>query len=219
MRRLIALAQRKGGVGKTTLAISLAAELSRRGVDVAVVDSDPQRSAWAWAQPGGLRFPVHPIPFGKDAVSAWAGAVRAVRADTVIIDTPPDERAVGASVAISSLLISPCTPSGLDLDSTDQTLAIVAAVRARRAADLDVLLVPNRVDSRTLEGRQLIDELRSLGEVVSGPVGDRSAFVRAFAQGCSVAELAPGGPADLEIKALVSLLTISLWRSEVIQSH
>jgi hypothetical protein len=49
MPRLIALAQRKGGVGKATLAVSLAAELCDRGLDVALVDSDPQRSAWAWA--------------------------------------------------------------------------------------------------------------------------------------------------------------------------
>jgi chromosome partitioning protein len=67
--------------------------------------------------------------------------------------------------------------------------------------------VPNRVDARTLEGRQVIDELRGFGEAVAGPIGNRQAFVRAFSLGCSVTELAPGEKADLEIRALADLVT------------
>ena len=42
---IITVAQRKGGVGKTTIAVNVAGELSRRNYDVALMDSDPQRSA------------------------------------------------------------------------------------------------------------------------------------------------------------------------------
>ena len=57
---------------------------------------------------------------------------------------------------------------------------------AARAAPLDVILVPNRADQRTLEGQQLEQELRSFGEMVAPTVSQRSAFVRAFATGQSV---------------------------------
>jgi chromosome partitioning protein len=199
---LISFAQRKGGVGKTTLAVSVAAELAARGVATALIDADPQASACEWARPGNLAFPVHEMPFGHEPVAIWARRAREIDAVCVVIDAPPHDRAVGAAVAISDILLVPCTPSGLDLESTEQTLGIVRAVRERRAARLDVLLVPNRVDARTLEGRQVIDELRCFGEAVAGPIGNRQAFVRAFSLGCSVAELAPGEKADLEVRAL-----------------
>jgi chromosome partitioning protein len=204
---LVSLAQRKGGVGKTTLAVSLASELVRRGLDVGLVDADPQLSACEWARPGSLAFPVYEMPFDGEPVAAWAGRVRLIEAACIVVDAPPHDRAVGAAVALSDILLIPCTPSGLDIESTEHTLAIVRAVRERRASPLEVVLVPNRVDSRTLEGRQVIEELQGFGEAVADPVGNRSAFVRAFSLGCSVTELAPGEKADLEIRALADLVT------------
>ncbi len=56
MGQIITLAQRKGGVGKTTLAV--AAEFTRRGKDGVLIDSAPQRSACQWAELVNLAFPV-----------------------------------------------------------------------------------------------------------------------------------------------------------------
>jgi chromosome partitioning protein len=201
-RTVIAVTQRKGGVGKTTLAVSVAGELHDRGRDVALVDADPQRSASEWARPGNLRFPVHEIALADETVTNWTKKIASVKAEWVVIDTAPSERDVGASVAISSIILVPCTPSGLDLESTYQTLGIVQAVRVRRQAPLGVILVPNRVDTRTLEGRQIAGELASLGEAVGPVIPHRSAFVRAFSTGHAIGEAAPGDPVHLEIRAL-----------------
>ena len=76
----ITVAQGKGGVGKTTLAIAVAGELSRRGWDMALIDSDPQRSASQWAEPGNLHFPVYEIGLATETVANWAHYVRGVRA-------------------------------------------------------------------------------------------------------------------------------------------
>ena len=51
---IIGLVQSKGGVGKTTTAINLAAELARRGRTVIVVDADPARHATVVAGDGRL---------------------------------------------------------------------------------------------------------------------------------------------------------------------
>jgi chromosome partitioning protein len=63
---IISVAQRKGGVGKTTIAIGVAAELARRGHALVLVDGDPQRSACQWAEPGNLEFLVYEIGLAPD---------------------------------------------------------------------------------------------------------------------------------------------------------
>jgi chromosome partitioning protein len=204
----IAVAQRKGGVGKTTLAISLAAELQRRWKPVALIDTDQQRSACQWAKPGNLQFPVYESPIGDQAISNWVRDFNraAMVYEYVVIDSAPNERALGASIAVSDLVLVPCTPSGLDLEATTRTLEIIDMVRHRRPKTLNLILVPNRVDSRTLEGRQLVEELTGFGEIVSQTIGNRSAFVRAFSAGRSVADMPDGQVAHREIEQLCNLV-------------
>jgi len=199
---IITVAQQKGGVGKTTIAVNLAGELRRRGVDVALIDSDAQRSACHWAEIGNLEFPVYEICLESMPVHTWAQQVRSIPTKTIMIDTAPSERHLGASIAVADLVVVPCTASGLDLEATARTLDVINAVRRHRKAPLAVVLVPNRLDRRTLEGQQLERELTGFGEHVGPAIGARTAFVRAFTAGESVASSAPGQAADHEIQQL-----------------
>ena len=212
MSHIIALVQRKGGVGKTTLAISVAAELHRRAKSVALIDGDPQLSASQWAALGHLQFPIYEVILDDQTTVDWAREVRQVAATHgyVIVDTAPNMRAVSASIAIANIAMVPCTPSGLDLDSTVKTLEIINQVRRLRNGYPKVMLIPNRVDSRTCEGQQLIDELASFGEVVTSTVGYRIAFVRAFSNGHSIREMANGREGHGEIQDLCDRLELSL---------
>src|SRR5262249_44008813 len=92
------------------------------------------------------------------------------------------------------------------------TLEIIDAVRARRHGFPSMILVPNRVDTRTLEGRQLVEELTGFGEVVGPIIGHRSTYIRAFASGHSVTEIAAGQAASPEIELLCDLVEQSLAR-------
>jgi chromosome partitioning protein len=208
MHYIIAVAQRKGGAGKTTLTVSLAAELHRRGKQVALIDADPQKSACQWAEPGHLRFPVCEVTLADQTALNWARELHCVAENhrLVVVDTAPSERALAAAIGVANLLIVPCTPSGLDLEATGAALEIINNVRRRRQGHPPLILVPNRVDIRTLEGRQLVDELIGFGEAVSPTIGNRSAFVRAFSTGRSVAEMPDGEVGHREIQLLCDLV-------------
>jgi chromosome partitioning protein len=208
MTYIVALVQRKGGVGKTTLAVSVAAELHSRGKNVALVDSDPQQSASQWAELGSLQFPVYQVILSEQMSVNWARDVRVVATnyDYAVVDTAPSLRAVSTSIAIANLAMVPCTPSGLDLESTIKTLEIINQIRRLRRGYPRVMLIPNRVDARTREGQQLVDELASFGEAVSSTVGYRTAFVRAFLEGVSIAEMANGHDGNGEIQLLCDRL-------------
>jgi len=140
---IITVAQRKGGAGKTTIAVNIAGEFTRRNYNVALVDSDPQASACKWAGLENLEFPVYEIGLDNFTIGNWVQEVRSVEADLVVIDTAPSERHLGASIAVSDLILVPCTASGLDIEATEQTIAIIKAVRGRRSSPLAVVLVPN----------------------------------------------------------------------------
>ncbi|GAE49051.1 cobyrinic acid ac-diamide synthase [Xanthomonas arboricola pv. pruni str. MAFF 311562] len=53
--QIIVIAAQKGGAGKTTLALHLAVEYQRAGKSVALIDTDPQRSAEMWGGCGTRR--------------------------------------------------------------------------------------------------------------------------------------------------------------------
>lgn len=203
----IVVAQRKGGVGKTTIAVSLAAEMRRRGAEIVLIDADPLRSACQWAELGGLDFPLEEITFAvQRPVSEWVSSVKRVQSDYIVIDTPPADTALAAALSLADVAVIPCLPSGLDLEATGRTLEIVNAVRARRASHLHVILVPNWIDRRTLEGRQLTEEMAQFGETIAAPIGNRSAFVRSFSIGNSVGEFDPNGAGVREVCELWDLI-------------
>lgn len=207
----VVVAQRKGGVGKTTIAVSVAAEFRSRGADVVLIDADPLRSASQWAELGGLHYPIQELAFPMNQPSVeWAHAVKRVRGNYIVIDTPPFDAALAASIALANVVLIPCTPSGLDLEATSRTLEVVNNHRKKLAGDLEVILVPNRVDRRTLEGRQLTEEMERFGEIVASAISNRSAFVRSFSIGNSVGEFDPSGSAVREIRELCDLVAASL---------
>ena len=204
---IIAVVGRKGGIGKTTVSVHLAGELAARGRRAALIDADPQGSAAQWAAPGKLPLPVEHLPVSVDKLKPWVERMRRVEADVVILDCPPHlDAALGAAVGLADLAILPCGPSGLDMMAMGEVLAVVRQARQHRHGKPAVMIVPNRVDRRTAEGRELVDELEKLGEPVGPSLAYRSAFVRAFNTGDTVGAFAPGSAADSEVKALADAI-------------
>ena len=202
--RIVGVAARKGGVGKTSTAVHLAGELTERGFRVQLADCDLQGSATHWAALGQLGFTVHPTPLeNASQVSAWTKQINALTGDLVVLDSPPHmDSALGGVLGIADLVLIPCGPSGLDLVATTETVGVVRDVRGVRRGKPLALLVPNRVDLRTTSGQQIRAALKKVGEPVATMLGDRTAFSDSFNAGQWVGQYAPGSVAHLELKVL-----------------
>lgn len=204
-RKIIGVVGRKGGSGKTTSAVHVAAELHHRGRSVVLVDADLQGSAQHWAAPGRLPMKVQHMPLTSDVdIRTWSRTLRALATEFVLIDSAPHlDRGMGATVGIADLVLLPCGPSGLDVAALLETRDFVREARKSRGDHLPkILLLPTRVDTRTGSGRELETTLRTLGEEIAPPLHLRMAMSDAFNTGGWVGSYAPGSAAYAEVRKL-----------------
>ena len=205
MARIVAVANIKGGTGKSTIAVNLAAELAGARRTVAVVDADAQGTTTAWLAQGDFLVRSESLPLDSTRnAERWIRQVLGLDADLVVIDTPPHVGdAAAAAVGIADLVLVPVTPSGADLVATAEALELIGQARDQRQdGGPACLLVPSRVDRRTRPGREIEAALKGLGEPVGPAIGQRTPFVDAFAAGQTIGAYAPKSKAHDEIKAL-----------------
>jgi chromosome partitioning protein len=205
MAFVVAVAQRKGGAGKSTLAANLAAAFAGLGESVALLDTDPQKTLTHWhaaRQAAGLK--AHALHF--EAPSGWRvpGACDKLRRshDIVLLDTPPhDDTDARIAIRAADLVLVPLQPSAADLWAMGATLELARAEK-RPAA-----LMLNRVPAQGKVGAEVAAALRSQGlTLLDAPLGNRSGFATAFAAGLGVTEAAPRSVAADEVRALALAL-------------
>lgn len=204
MAFVIAVAQRKGGAGKSTIAANLAAAFAERGEQVALLDMDPQRSLARWDELRGHAPKARPLHF--EAPSGWRvpGILDRLRreADVVLLDTAPhDDTDARLAVRAADLVLVPLQPSAADLWSMDATLDL-AKKEGRKVA-----LVLNRAPASGRLLDQVTAEIRARGlPLTEAALGNRTAFAQAFMAGLGAVEAAPKGIAAREVRALAAAL-------------
>jgi len=204
MAFVVAVAQRKGGAGKSTVAATLATTLALAGRRVALLDTDPQRTLSHWHQARQDQSAAAALHF--EAPSGWRipatlGRVAAEN-EVVVLDTPPhadtDSR---IAMRAADLVLVPLQPSPADLWAMEATLEQAAAERR------PVALLLNRVPPSGRLREEIAAELaRRKLPLLEPTLGNRTAFATAFGQGLGVAEAAPRGTAAAEARALAQAI-------------
>jgi chromosome partitioning protein len=202
--KTLAIISQKGGSGKTTLAVHMAYCAATHDRRVAIIDLDPQGSAFDWNE---SRKPDREFDATKATARELAGKLKdAERAgiDLAIIDTAPHVAADAAVAAqLASFVLVPCRPARFDLRAVASTLEMLESAKRPHAVVINV--APH--------GFRLVEEARAVlakssrALVLPVVVHQFAALSHAVIDGSAVHEYDPDGPAAAEIELLYQHIT------------
>ena len=206
---IVALTGQKGGVGKSTLAICIAAELMLRRHKVLLVDADPQGTIRTWGEVAAEAGQTTPSIVSMGSTMHRPEQLPTVRQgyDDVVIDCPPRHGDIQRSaLMVADMAILPCGPSSADAWALAASIDLINEARALRP-ELEVRIAITRKQGRTALGRSAREELAKSGiELLKTEVGYRVAFAESLGAGLGVTAYAPRDAASEETRALVGEL-------------
>jgi len=204
---VIAVVGNKGGTGKTTLSVNLAAGLARQA-SIAVVDADPQGSSLQWREIANVQDSISVFPGSKNLQAQareFAGEF-----DYVVVDCPPSVHApqTVSALEVGDLALIPVQPSPVDLWATVHIEQAIMEARNINPS-LRSLLVINQLEVRTMLSRVVREALMEISLPVARTALRRRAVYRNSAlEGKTVFQMgARGAAASEELEQLIQEVT------------
>lgn len=198
--KVFAIANEKGGVGKTTIAANVGVNLDIRGYYTVVMDVDHHRGGIKrWWERRDSEFPeLLKVKFAdlKDTLDR----LRECGVECVVIDTPGwKHEKIAELFEVVDLVVVPCQPSPLDLEGTADTFSTLQEHHAKS------VFVLNTVEKRERLSAESMLELSRVGKV-AGIIHKATAIKACMGWGESLDEFEPNHPVVEEIDTLTHYL-------------
>ena len=180
--KVLTIANRKGGAGKSTCAAHLSVEAQKSGKKTILIDMDPQKSLETWWNKREDDFPQMAEATYKD-LSSKLLAIKTKGFDLCIIDTPGDISANATSaIEAADLVLVPSKATAPDLSAIGRTIATINEQKKT------IVFVLTQVVPRTRNSLQAMSILSEYGQVAPGFLTNRQAYGDAMGQGTSASE-------------------------------
>lgn len=195
MQRIVVL-NPKGGSGKTTIAINLAAHFALRGERPVLMDYDPQGSAARWVKKRlETQQPIQLIAaFERDSRTTRTFQLRIPDGTSrVIVDTPAAVEAgeMPELTRLADKILVPVLPSDIDIHACSRCVQNLLLVAKVRRDDNRLGIIANRVRRNTLIYQSLTRFLSTLDIPIVATLRDSQNYVRGAELGLGLAEMKP----------------------------
>lgn len=209
--KICAFLNEKGGVGKSSLCISLAAALYRTGHRVVIVDTDPQGTARDWRAAAPERDDLPPV-VALDRPEIFAQSIKTLAADIALIDTPAKAEKMAATVVrLADLALLPVQPSAADVWAS---AAAVKLIRAKLdiGGQINAAFVATRVLGNSRIGREIrAGQWNEYGiPLLETWISNRVSYAESLGDGGTVFDTADSA-AKAEIESLIRELESKEW--------
>lgn len=193
VQRIIVL-NPKGGSGKTTVAINLAAYYAASGYSTVLIDYDPQASSTRWLRNRDpLLPPIHGIAaFDKNARVTRSFLLRLPEGtDRVVIDTPAALAAhdMPELVRGADAILVPVLPSDIDIHACSKCIGDLFLVAKIRRSENRIGVIANRTRRNTLVLGKLLRFLGTINVPIVTTLRDSQGYLRAAEQGRGIHEM------------------------------
>lgn len=182
----------KGGSGKTTVSTNLAAWLAKRGQTTVLVDADPQGSASHWLTTRRKDLPeVFGVKIDHNSRTTRSFQWRAPKSTRwLVTDAPPglSGEALDEMIQNHDLILVPVLPSDIDIRASARFIGELLLSRKMRLQRRPIAVIANRVKQQTTAWERLQKFLLSLNIPYPATLRDTQNYVRAYSEGCGVAD-------------------------------
>lgn len=202
MAKIICVANRKGGVGKTTLATNLAVALNTKGKSI-LIDADEQQSAFKWAN---QREDIECITVHSDLLEKLEKLDKEY--EYILIDVAGrDSTIFREALLVSDTLIVPTQPSLLDLEVLDYMQEKITTAK-KTNENLKAYVLINRAAVRTTELKDAIEFIAEFDQfkLLKTVLFERKQFRDAIVESKSVTEMNASKAKDELNQLIIELL-------------
>ena len=162
---VLTIASSKGGPGKTTLAMLLAASLAAEGLRVVVLDADPTEALSRWAAHAYEGPPIEVHAEADETRLAHLIDRKASEADVVIVDTAGSgNRAAAVAMTSADTILVPTLAGEADVTEAEKTVRLAQGLARAARREIPTCVVLNKV-RRTQLARHAAGEVAAAGLV------------------------------------------------------
>jgi chromosome partitioning protein len=160
---ILTITSRKGGCGKTMLAMVIAASLAEQGAEIALLDADPNGTVDRWARETHTGSTIRSYAEADAERLAELLPTLAERHAALIVDTAGfGNQAAAVAIAGADLVLVPVTPGEGDLVEAQRTIGYVNGLSRSTRRPIEVRVVANRIRKATMLSRHVLAELSKL---------------------------------------------------------